>query len=63
MTEKVSTLVATDTASLSCERCLSRAAKVEVVVPIGLGENYGWAYCEMSLCGGCVDEVLPSLKR
>ena len=50
-----------DTKDAVCEMCLRNPAKVDVVVPMGLGENYGWAYCEMSLCAVCVD-TMPDLK-
>ena len=50
-----------DTSAKVCEMCLRNPAKVDVVVPMGLGENYGWAYCEMSLCAVCVDSM-PDLK-
>lgn len=44
-----------------CEMCLRHAAKADVVVPMGLGEQFGWAYCEMSLCAVCLDSM-PDLK-
>lgn len=47
-------------AELNCEMCLRHRAIATAVVPMGLGENYGWAYCEMSLCAVCV-ESLPNL--
>jgi hypothetical protein len=49
-----------DTKDAVCEMCLRNPAKVDVVVPMGLGEQFGWAYCEMSLCAVCVDSM-PNL--
>lgn len=43
-----------------CEMCLRHKSITNAVVPMALGKDFGWTYCEMSLCGSCVSSM-PNL--
>lgn len=59
-TDTPATKIGTDA---PCEMCLRNTAKIDILIPSGLGEFKGLLTTEMSVCGTCYGSMLPAIKN